>query len=331
MLGVIIGKFYPPHVGHGFLIETGLAQCEELVVIVCDHPNQAISGGIRANWLQQQFPTARVVVTPDDLPDAPVPWAERTIEMLGRPPDMVFTSEEYGPGYANAMRCRHVLVDQPRSTFPVSATMIREDPLSRLHLLLPTVRRDFVVRVVLIGVESTGKSTMAEALANRLETRWVPEFGREYSGAKTDSWNTADFVVIAQRQQEMENSAAEDAKRVLICDTNAVATSVWHRRYMGVYSEQVDAIAQQDRVDLYLLTTPDFPFVQDGTRDGEHIRHEMHTWFEERLNNQTAQVVRLKGDHESRLQTALDAIELASQQKADSLFTKPKRSLLSRS
>jgi NadR type nicotinamide-nucleotide adenylyltransferase len=201
--------------------------------------------------------------------------------------------------------------------------MIREDPLSQLHLLLPTVRRDFVVRVVLIGVESTGKSTMAEALANRLETRWVPEFGREYSGAKTDSWNTADFVVIAQRQQEMENSAAEDAKRVLICDTNAVATSVWHRRYMGAYSEKVEAIAQQDRVDLYLLTMPDFPFVQDGTRDGEHIRHEMHTWFEERLNNQAAKVVRLMGDHESRLKTALDSIQLISQQKADSLFIKP--------
>jgi nicotinamide riboside kinase len=121
----------------------------------------------------------------------------------------------------------------------------------------------------------------------------------------------------------MENSAAEHAQRVLICDTNAFATSVWHRRYMGAYSEKVDAIAQQDRVDLYLLTMPDFPFVQDGTRDGEHIRHEMHTWFEERLNNQAAKVVRLMGDHESRLKTSLDSIELISQQKANSLFIKP--------
>ncbi len=308
MIGVVIGKFYPPHRGHKHLIDTAAAQVDQLTVIVCEHPSQILSGAQRAEWLREIHPGVNVVVTPDDEPDEPGPWARRTIQILGRTPDVVFTSELYGENYAAALGCRHVLVDLARSSVPISGTQIRADPLDCLDYLEPCVRARFVKRVVLIGVESTGKTTLAEELAHALNTTWVPEYGREFSLHKAGGWETSDFVNISSEQQKLEDRAAREANRVLICDTNALATTVWHRRYMGVYSPEVDAIAFSKEPDLYMLAEPDFPFVQDGTRDGEHIRMEMHEWFLERLKGQFVPVVCLEGKRETRLKRALEAI-----------------------
>ena len=312
MTGVVIGKFYPPHRGHKFLIETAAAQVDHLTVIVCDHPAQTIPAPLRAEWLREIHPNVTVVTTPDDEPDEPEPWARRTIEILGVPPDVVFTSESYGDGYARAMGCRHVLVDPSRTTVPISGTQVRQDPWASWDYLEPCVLAHFVKRVVLIGVESTGKTTLAEDLAAALNTVWIPEFGREYSATKTGEWETADFALIAAEQQRREEEAARHANRVLLCDTNAVATTIWHRRYMNHHAPEVDAIGDRDRVDLYLHTYPDFPFVQDGTRDGEFIRHEMHDWFCERLARASSPVIPLTGDRATRFATALQAIRTLS-------------------
>ncbi|MEI7577450.1 MAG: AAA family ATPase [Armatimonadota bacterium] len=320
MLGVIIGKFYPPHLGHSFLIQCAIDRASDVVVIVCDHPQQVIRGAVRAAWLQEQFPGVRIVITPDDLPDEPEPWADRTISLLGRAPDIVFSSEDYGPGFASALKCQHFMVDRERCNVPISATKIRENPLGHLEHVHACVRRDIILRVVIIGVESTGKSTLAAALAKALRTEWVPEYGREYSAQKTGTWETKDFVAIAKEQQRRESDAASSANQVLICDTNAVATSVWHRRYMGEYSDEVEGVATKDRVDLYLLTLPDFPFVQDGTRDGEHIRHEMHEWFVRRLALQRTKVVEIGGGQLARLEKSLKEIQVAVETKNRDMF-----------
>jgi cytidyltransferase-like protein len=304
----VIGKFYPPHRGHHFLINQARSQVEHLTVIVCDHPDQRISARLRAEWLSEVHPDVRVVITPDDLPNAPGPWAARTLTILAQRPDKVFTSEDYGFDYAKALGSEHVLVDRERANVPISAREILRDPWGLDRFLEPCVHAFFVRRVVLIGVESTGKTTLAEQLAKSLKTEWIPEYGREYSADKRSPWETEDFVKIASEQQRRENLTARTANRYLIADTNGFATGVWHQRYLGARSSAVDAIGRRDQVDLYLLTTPDFAFVQDGTRDGEHIRDEMHAMFEVHLKEQQSPVIRLQGSRERRHEEAVTAI-----------------------
>ena len=86
--------------------------------------------------------------------------------------------------------------------------------------------------------------------------------------ARDDLGETPEFVHIAAEQQPRENAAARQANRVLICNTNAFATTLWHRRYVGTDSPEVKAIAAQGRCDLYLLTGDEIPFVQGGLCDG---------------------------------------------------------------
>lgn len=305
-LGLVIGKFLPPHHGHKLLIDTALARSERVVVIVCAKPGDFVAGEIRGEWLREIHPAAEVRVIDDryDENDSRV-WAENTIRWLGRAPDVVFTSEDYGDRYAALMGSRHVLVDRARVRVPVSGTAVRRDAYANWGFIEPPVRGWMARRVCVLGAESTGTTTLARALAEHFKTTWVEEYGREHSVRKQqagdEAWTTAEFVHIAGEQARREDAAARLANRVLLCDTNAFATVLWHRRYVGGPGEEVAMIARQGRCDLYLLTGDEIPFVQDGLRDGEHVRHDMHRWFEDALAAQTVPWHVVRGSEEARL------------------------------
>lgn len=313
--GLVIGKFYPPHHGHKHLIETAKSQVDRLTVIVCDHASQTISGRIRGGWLREIHPEVEVIVIPDELPeDRSDLWAENTIRILGKAPDVVFTSESYGEPYAACMGCEHVLVDQDRLTVPISGTLIRDRPLEHLAFLEPCVRAYFVKRICVIGAESTGTTTMAEALAANYGTTWVPEYGREYWTDKMrkgeeDQWESEEFLAIAREQARREDEAARTANKLLVCDTDPFATATWHERYLGSRYAPLDAFADSRKYDLYLLTGDEIPFVQDGFRDGEHIRHWMHERFVEELTRSGRDFLLLQGSHEERMASATRAID----------------------
>jgi HTH-type transcriptional repressor of NAD biosynthesis genes len=129
----------------------------------------------------------------------------------------VFTSEAYGDELARRLGARHVAMDPPRAAHPVSGTAVRADPVTHWSALAPCVRGHLAWRVVLVGAESTGKTTLAAAIAARLrarggafvDTAWVPEVGREVTAQKLAAlgpgaamealtWGTADFVDIAR-------------------------------------------------------------------------------------------------------------------------------------
>lgn len=317
-LGFIVGKFYPPHLGHKYLIDTARRQVDLLIVMIAHHHSQTIPGELRKEWLQEIHPDCEIHLVPDELDDDSRQWAEFTVNYLGRSPDVVFSSEDYGPEYARLMGSRHVMIDQTRQKAPISGSIVRSMPLEHLHYLAPCVRAYFVKRVVLIGAESTGKTTLAEQLAEHYSTCWLPEYGREHWERKvkglpaTDlnvSWSKEEFVHIAREQQRRENDLAKTANRVLICDTNAFATGTWYERYENGRDDDVDSIGRMDKVDLYLLTAPDVPFIQDGVRDGEHVRDWMHDRFKEQLSEGTIPFLELRGTYEGRKQTAIAAID----------------------
>jgi NadR type nicotinamide-nucleotide adenylyltransferase len=228
------------------------------------------------------------------------------VALLGRSPDVVFTSEDYGPRYAAAMGARHVAVDPDRRRYPVSGTKVRADPWRHAGFLAPCVRAWFVCRVAVVGAESTGTTTLARALAAHYGCDWVPEYGRAYceqrlARASTINWRTKDFVHIAKQQQSDEDIMAGRGGRLLICDTDALATSIWHERYLGARSSHVEALAANRSYALYILTGDDIGFVQDGTRDGEHIRGWMTRRFRQALAQRAEPWIEVRGDRAQRL------------------------------
>ena len=167
-------------------------------------------------------------------------------------------------------------------------------------------------RIVIIGAESTGKTTLATALAEHYRTAWVPEFGRLYTEARRyrgELWRSDEFTYIATEQAQMEDALAAIANRVLICDTDPFATAIWHERYLGAPSADVQAVARGRAYDLYILTDVDTPFVPDDIRDGESIRQWMHDRFVSELSRMPTPMLLVSGPHDARLAAAVARID----------------------
>lgn len=311
--GIVIGKFYPPHLGHSHLIQSAIEQVKQLTVIVCDSPAYALPAKLRAHWLTETFTQKIKVIIVKDLNDDSNSkrWAKYTLKFLGYKPDVVFTSEEYGKMYAKYLGCRHICVDQARRTVPISGTKIRQDPLGAWEYLEPSVRAYFAKRVCILGAESSGTTTLAKALARHYKTTWVPEFGRSFYEARMHSrfiepWSTEDFEYIAQQQNKNEDYFARSSNKLLICDTDSLTTSLWQKAFMGSVSESVLAHSRDRTHALYLLTDIDIPYVDDGTRGGKKRRARMHLDFQKLLRKHKKRFVLISGNRKQRLQKAVE-------------------------
>lgn len=311
--GLVIGKFYPPHKGHHMLIDTALNNSDSVDVLVCDSPDYRIPAVTRAAWLRHRHPNANVRIIPDiGKDDDSAAWAKYTKDFLGYTPDVVFSSEDYGDEYARLMNATHVKVDRERKIVPVSGTKVRRNVQHEWEFLEPHVRAEYCKRVCVLGAESTGTTTLSQALAKHYKTLWVPEFGRHYSEMRQHTdlpWETEDFVFIAEQQQRLEDKlAGQTSNGLLICDTDTFATQLWHERYMGEMTDALNHIADRNKIGLYILTDVDIPFVDDGLRDGEHIRHAMHQRFIEELDRAKVPYILVSGSVQERLDQAIPVI-----------------------
>ena len=310
--GLVVGKFAPLHRGHEMVIRRALEACKEVVLISYSQPE--LSGcepTRRERWLAALFPTTRRLVITDEILAARVgPGAEPRkiprnnaneldhrrfcawlcLEWLGGPVEAVFTSEAYGDGFARELtRCfrernagaravHHELVDEARLLMPISGAVLRQDVHGHRQWLSPEVYASFVQRICILGGESTGKSTLAAALAQALKTLHVPEYGRDLWEAKRGALVFDDMLAIGQRQVEMEDEAAGRANRYLFCDTSPLTTLFYSQHLFQRAAPALEELARRT-YDLTVLCAPDFPFVQDGTRQPESFRLLQHAWY----------------------------------------------------
>lgn len=177
-----------------------------------------------------------------------------------------------------------------------------------------TQTKSNLVKVVLFGPESTGKTTLSGQLARYYNTVWAPEFAREYL---QDKWNNErkiceqkDIIPIAEGQIKLENELAKKADRLLICDTDLLETKVYSEEYYGGFVEtELDEAAIKNEYDIYFLTYIDTPWEADDLRDRPEQRLQMFTAFENTLKKYNRPYVLLKGDKETRLKKAIEVID----------------------
>jgi len=190
-----------------------------------------------------------------------------------------------------------------------------------------------IKKVVVIGPESTGKSTLSELLAQEFNTSWCPEFAREYLMTNGSDYDFQDLLYIAQGQlaleEEFENnirskwSVSADhhfinanklnysqKEPVLFIDTDMYVMKVWNEYVFGKCHQYIlDAIVSR-KYDLYLLCNIDLPWVKDDLREypDEALRKELYNMYKDLLINQDTPWVEIKGDYNARLETAISAV-----------------------
>jgi NadR type nicotinamide-nucleotide adenylyltransferase len=338
--GLMIGKFYPPHLGHLSVIEHAAGRCEHVSVVVAAASHERLTLGERVDWLgwaAAQWPNVSVIGIMDDHP---IDYEDSAIWDLheavfrdalaeigeGVDVDSVFSGEDYGDELARRFGASHVRFR--REPDGASGTRLRSDLSGHWADLIEPARIALARRIVVIGAESTGTTTLARELATTIDGAFVAEYGRIYSAAKLaaarqvahnfdeprpwmDSleWTSDEFDVIAARQTQAIDSACISAP-VVIADTDALATSVWHDRYIGGARAAALTLANATPPDLYIVTTPDdVPFRQDGLRDGETVRLQMHQRFIGALTRAGVEWITASGSREARLELSLRACQ----------------------
>ena len=166
-----------------------------------------------------------------------------------------------------------------------------------------------LIKIAVVGPESTGKSTMSVFLANHYNTVWVPEFARGYCEKLTAPPTWQDEINMFYGQLALEKELLPKANKILICDTTFITVKVWSDYIFGKSPQEVLDELPKHPYNLYLLLDIDLPWEEDPLRDFPHMReHFMAVWYKE-LDELKATYTLISGTGPERYENAVSAID----------------------
>ena len=286
--GMYGGAFDPPHTGHMTCIIKAASMCEELYIVLSySRMRDRVPMEYRYRWIYNSFKHMDniLIILLEDTEktktdyDTGKAWEtgrDEVLRQIGKKVDVVFCGSDYRgtDRYESLYGCPVIYFD--RTECPVSSTDLFRDPFRYWEFIPDIARSFFVKKVLLIGGESTGKSTLAQNLALAFNTNFLREVGRDvcdYAGGNEELMIEEDFHEILLRHKLLEMEAAKRSSRLLFVDTDALITKFFSRFLFtdpGILERNdalADAIAAINRFDLILFFEPTVAFVQDGTRN----------------------------------------------------------------
>jgi NadR type nicotinamide-nucleotide adenylyltransferase len=326
------------HKGHEHLIQSANAQCEQLIVVSYSRPEfPSCSRRLREKWLSDFVPEATLLCVDaasieqwrnerawnlpmpfnNDPDDNHREFTHQLIKQkLKETVDAVFTSENYGDGFArylsnhgNGVPIDHICVDIDRRVIPVSGTSIRISRNFSPAILSKSIIHEFAIqKVCFIGGESTGKSTLSAMLAKDNEEPLIVEFGRTLWEQKDGDLTPEDLITICQTQIRNEDIAQQKADKYIFCDTSPLTTLCYSEALFNSRPALLEAFAEQPYHHIFLCE-PDFPFHQDGTRKEEDFRYWQHNWYLKQLSQRQLAFTRLTGKIEERISRVYAALK----------------------
>lgn len=327
-VGMYGGSFNPLHQGHVMCIIKAANQCKELHIILSHGKNRnEVNVRIRYRWLYlltKHIGNVKIHVL-EDTADSKANYtseywksdSEIVKKMIGKKIDIVFCGDDYNDD-SFYKKCYPESIIHYFKRNEISSTKIRSNPYKYWHWIPNVVRPYYVKKVLLIGGESAGKSTLTINLANYYNTNFVEEVGREISEKSgTDKMMIAeDFTEILLKHKIKEMESIEVSNKVLFIDTDCLITKF----YMYFLDDKdqnyennkllADAISSLNSYDLVLFLEPDVEFVQDGTRNVEieEDREKYSKQIKEIFNKQNIKYELITGDYDKRFETSINLI-----------------------
>ena len=319
------GCFCPLHLGHLECLIRAAGLCEELYVVISWKEHEDIPLKVKIRWIHQltkhignvkMIPLKDQTVCKEDYTEAY--WeadCKKVKEAIGKTIDVVFCGSDYDENsFWNKCYAESEFVVFPRNQY--SSTEIRKDLYGHWEWMPQIVRSYFTKKVLLIGGESAGKSTLTINLANYFNTVYLEEVGRDLSELSgTDRYMLSeDFTRILLEHKAKEYRLIGQANKVLFEDTDCLVT----RFFMDFLEDEnmegnarlAEAIAALNQYDLILFLEPDVEWVQDGDRS--EVMAADRTKYSEMIKalyeKQGFSFQVIRGDYNSRFEQAVQYV-----------------------
>ncbi len=167
-----------------------------------------------------------------------------------------------------------------------------------------------VIKIVVTGPESTGKTNISDYLARELDAVWIPEYARYYVSSLREKYSYSDIEHIARKQIEDYMKYSGEGHDLVIFDTWLIITKVWFEVVFGKYPEWIDQKIEELPMDLYLLCSPDIPWEPDDVREnGNESRTSLFNRYKEEIEALDVPLRIISGSGPDRFRMALDAVQ----------------------
>lgn len=164
-------------------------------------------------------------------------------------------------------------------------------------------------RIAFIGPESTAKSALCAQLAEYYNTKWIPEYSRNYISKLNRPYTYDDVLHCIQMQIEEENKLSNSSSELIFSDNEVINGKVWLLDKYNQYPEWIDDEINNNPHDMYLLTYPDIDFFADEVRENESRRMYFYEWYKRELDENKLNYQIITGKGVQRFQNALQAVE----------------------
>jgi len=330
-IGFYGGKFLPLHMGHVNCIITASTMCDKLYVglshsenrdkQLCNDKMPYISVEKRLQWLDQltsSFTNIEIFEFMDEDGIEYNSWedgANQVRRFIGENIDYVFGSEG---GYKEIFNkiypsAQYILIDSAREKFKISATQLREDGVFAHWDAIPNVCKPyFNKKVMVVGTESCGKSTLVNKLALYYNTEYVEEYGRLMCEELNTGQPTKEYYpYIAYGHKMHEFQKNKRANKLLFIDTESVVTQFYSELYANTHYDVLDEMAKLHKYDLWLFLEPDVEWVNDGLRKHGLYkeRAENNSKLKEMLRLKNIKIIVINGNYNERFDKSIKEID----------------------
>ncbi len=220
---------------------------------------------------------------------------------------LLITSEEYGSNVAAFMNIQHIAFDLPKKLFPVSATAVRNDLFTNWKFIPDSVKPYFAIKVVILGTESTGKTTLVEKLSEHFKCGLVREAAREII-ADSKAFSFEDLQLVAVEHSKRIIQTVLSNSPLVIIDTDIHTTKSYSRFSFGRELEVNAEIDNSNNSNLYLYLNNDVEYLQDGTRLSEAERNSLDLSHRQVLKDYNIEIIEINGNWEKRFKKAVEQI-----------------------